>query len=199
MRHSILVVIVSVVAAGLLSLVLLRGVATAATAQPADAATADQVALADVARIAPGAGQARILRTEPDVEHGVAVYDVRVLAPNGTIMVVQVRQSDQAVLGAHPAEHQSPPTAGGTPAPATSSRYFPQTGYTVANGFRAYWEHFGGLATFGAPISEEFTQHGVTVQYFQRARLEYHPTNPPAWQVEGGLLGVQMLALTGGQ
>ncbi len=30
------------------------------------------------------------------------------------------------------------------------------------------------------------------MQYFQRQRLEYHPENSPAWQVEGGLLGNQL-------
>jgi hypothetical protein len=29
----------------------------------------------------------------------------------------------------------------------------------------------------------------VTVQYFERQRLEYHPDYSPGWQVVGGLLG----------
>ena len=49
-------------------------------------------------------------------------------------------------------------------------------------------------ALFGYPISDEFTDPatGLTVQYFERQRLEYHPANPPAWQVEGGLLGDEL-------
>ncbi|HET9015278.1 MAG TPA: hypothetical protein VFN57_06760 [Thermomicrobiaceae bacterium] len=77
--------------------------------------------------------------------------------------------------------------------------FYPQTGHRLCFGFRAYWQSHGGLAIFGYPISEEFTQNGVTVQYFQRQRLEYHPENPPAWRVEGGLLGVRVMAITGGQ
>jgi poly-gamma-glutamate synthesis protein (capsule biosynthesis protein) len=35
------------------------------------------------------------------------------------------------------------------------------------------------------------------VQYFERQRFEYHPQNSPDWQVEGGLLGAQVMTLTG--
>ena len=77
--------------------------------------------------------------------------------------------------------------------------YYPESGHFLCAGFREYWEDHGGLAIFGYPISEEFTQNGVTVQYFERQRLEYYPENPPAWQVEGGLLGTQVLAYGGAQ
>ena len=57
--------------------------------------------------------------------------------------------------------------------PPPSGRYFPQTGYIVANGFLAYWKHFGGVSTFGYPISQEYhscnnevPQWCGTVQYF---------------------------------
>jgi len=76
--------------------------------------------------------------------------------------------------------------------------FYAVTGHRLCFGFRDYWQGHGGLAVLGYPISEEFTQNGVTVQYFERQRLEYHPENPPAWQVEGGLLGVQVLAMRGG-
>ncbi|HUY99714.1 MAG TPA: serine hydrolase, partial [Thermomicrobiaceae bacterium] len=66
------------------------------------------------------------------------------------------------------------------PAPPADSRTFPETGFTVAGGFLRYWEQFGGLAAFGYPISEEFVANGVTVQYFERARFEWHPGAWPA-------------------
>jgi hypothetical protein len=53
--------------------------------------------------------------------------------------------------------------------------YFPQTGHRLSHGFRAYWQKHGGLRVFGYPISEEFTEGGFTVQYFERARFEWHP------------------------
>ena len=74
--------------------------------------------------------------------------------------------------------------------------YYPQTGHRLCFGFRAAWQSQGGLAIYGYPLSEEYRDAatGLTVQYFERQRLEWHPENPPAWQVEGGLLGVQALA-----
>ena len=49
------------------------------------------------------------------------------------------------------------------------------TGITMntTHGFYQYWEVEGGVAEFGYPISEEFEEDGQTVQYFERARLEY--------------------------
>ncbi|HLI50762.1 MAG TPA: kelch repeat-containing protein [Thermomicrobiaceae bacterium] len=68
--------------------------------------------------------------------------------------------------------------------------YFPQTGHYLSGGFRAFWQQFGGLAIFGYPISEEFQEGGVTVQYFERARFEWHPgSNPASYDVELGLVG----------
>ena len=58
---------------------------------------------------------------------------------------------------------------------------FAATGHSLAGGFRAFWQQHGGLATFGYPISEEFRERNpdtglvYTVQYFERARMEYHP------------------------
>jgi hypothetical protein len=58
-----------------------------------------------------------------------------------------------------------------------SRAFFPETGHSLAYGFKEYWEQHGGLYVFGYPISEEFQQGGYTVQYFERARFEYHPEN----------------------
>ncbi len=70
-----------------------------------------------------------------------------------------------------------------------NTTFFPQTGHTLAFGFRDYWQEHGGLRIFGYPISQEFTENDYTVQYFERARFEYHPNNPPQYQVLLGLLG----------
>lgn len=53
--------------------------------------------------------------------------------------------------------------------------YVPQTGHSLAEPFRSYWNNNGGLQLFGYPISEPMTQDGLTVQWFERARFEYHP------------------------
>jgi|GEM_PF-1153152 len=57
--------------------------------------------------------------------------------------------------------------------------YFPQTGHSIGGKFRTYWERHGGLPQQGYPISDEFTEQAsdgksYTVQYFERARFEYH-------------------------
>ena len=85
-------------------------------------AGADQAAVNYVDSHYPGPGAARVLKTEPDVERGVRVYDVRVLAPDATTYVVHVRQSNGTVLSANPAEHQAaaPPTTASPAPPATS-------------------------------------------------------------------------------
>ncbi|MBX6341055.1 MAG: hypothetical protein IRY97_01245 [Thermomicrobiaceae bacterium] len=76
-------------------------------------------------------------------------------------------------------------------------------------GFRSYWRAHGlefgdagysyreSLALFGYPISEEFQQNGVTVQYFERARFEWHPENPDPYKVLLGLLGTDAVRAKG--
>jgi hypothetical protein len=76
-------------------------------------------------------------------------------------------------------------------------RYFAETGHSLSNAFLGYWERHGGLAQFGYPISEEVSEvsqtdgREYTVQYFERARFEYHPENHGTdAEVLLGLLGV---------
>lgn len=70
--------------------------------------------------------------------------------------------------------------------PATAD-FFPQTGHNIAHGFRDYWHNNGGLTRFGYPLTEEFVENGVTVQYFERARMEYRDG-----QVGLGRLGAEL-------
>jgi hypothetical protein len=69
----------------------------------------------------------------------------------------------------------------GTCAPSAEQDCFDATGHSLAHGFRDFWHEYGGLARFGYPISEEFEERNPdtgeihTVQYFERARFEYHP------------------------
>ena len=53
--------------------------------------------------------------------------------------------------------------------------YHPQSGHTLGGAFDWFWRSHGSLAIFGYPISEEFVEDGVLVQYFERARFEYRP------------------------
>ncbi|MDW8059549.1 MAG: L,D-transpeptidase [Thermomicrobium sp.] len=61
------------------------------------------------------------------------------------------------------------------PLGSPACRYFPETEHNLCHGFRSFWERFGGVRVFGYPISEELAEDGLTVQNFERARLEWHP------------------------
>ncbi len=83
-------------------------------------------------------------------------------------------------------------------APLTGLAFFQETTHNLGGSFRAYWESHGGLAIFGYPISEEFSEVSATdgktytVQYFQRNRFEFHPENNEANRVLLGLLGSEL-------
>ena len=91
------------------------------------------------------------------------------------------------------------PLPAGTAAPPSADRvFFAPTGHYLAYGFKEYWETHGGLAMFGYPISEEFTENGYTVQYFERARFEYHPEfKGTPYEIELGRLGAAAAAVAG--
>ena len=84
-------------------------------------------------------------------------------------------------------------------------RFFIETGHNVCGLFQEYWESNGladpslegtqaSLQLFGLPLSEaqeEVNSSGdaVVVQWFERARFEYHPELPEEYAVSLGLLG----------
>ncbi|MCL5257113.1 MAG: hypothetical protein M1319_04875 [Chloroflexi bacterium] len=85
-----------------------------------------------------------------------------------------------------------------------SMRYFPETQHTLSNGFLRYWTQNNGEEIFGLPISEEMdfvnqsTGEHLVVQYFERARLEYHPgLKGTPFEVQLGLLGRELLQRKG--
>src|SRR4051812_27822965 len=61
------------------------------------------------------------------------------------------------------------------PASATTQgQYFPATGHTVSGPFLTFYNQHGGVEIFGYPITDQVTENGMPVQYFQRQRFEYH-------------------------
>ncbi|HVA25228.1 MAG TPA: hypothetical protein VMW62_12675 [Chloroflexota bacterium] len=88
------------------------------------------------------------------------------------------------------------------PADATH-QFFPQTNHTVSNAFLKFFASHGGIGVLGYPISEEMpdvlTDGAIhTVQYFQRARMEYHPELAgKSGEVSLGLLGDETLKKMG--
>ncbi|CAA9562431.1 MAG: hypothetical protein AVDCRST_MAG88-1610 [uncultured Thermomicrobiales bacterium] len=96
----------------------------------------------------------------------------------------------------HPADPPVPPPSG----PITQDGfYFTETGHYVPGRFFAFWNANGGLRQFGYPISEAFEERledgqVYRVQYFERARFEYHPENAPPFDVLLGQFGRRLLA-----
>ncbi len=85
-------------------------------------------------------------------------------------------------------------------------RWFAETNHAVCGEFATYWQGHGvdldrrsgwsyaeNLALLGYPVSGEMTEthegQSLTVQYFERGRLEFHPNNPAPYRVLSGLLG----------
>ncbi len=49
------------------------------------------------------------------------------------------------------------------------------TNHILSEPFLSFWKTRGGVELFGYPISEPMNQDGMYVQWFERARFEYHP------------------------
>lgn len=79
-------------------------------------------------------------------------------------------------------------------------RYFVETGHTIQNAFKAFWDANGGIAQFGYPLTEEFQERNPaddrvsTVQYFERARFEW---NPQTGAVVLGRIGTEQFTVNG--
>jgi len=82
--------------------------------------------------------------------------------------------------------------------PDSPMRCFPETGWCASGVFLRYWQAHGGLAINGYPLRPESAKvledgRAYIVQYFERARMEYHPENRPPYDVLLGLLGRRAL------
>jgi len=74
-----------------------------------------------------------------------------------------------------------------------TSHYFPLTGHNVSGEFWSFYGAFPeSMLVIGDPITEQFSDpsSGRVIQYFQRARFEYYPENPPGARVILSPLGV---------
>ena len=92
----------------------------------------------------------------------------------------------------HPADSPAQPLMGQT--------FVAATGHNLGGRFGAYWQNGGGVAQFGLPLSEILTEtledgKQYEVQYFERARFEYHPENAgTTYEVLLGQFGRRILA-----
>lgn len=109
---------------------------------------------------------------------------------------VQLGQLGRALRPADPPD--GPPRGPGV----QDGRYFPETGHWVGGRFFDYWYAQGGLAQFGYPLTAAFAErlddgNVYTVQYFERARFEYHPENPFPDDLLLGQFGRKVYAVCG--
>ncbi len=87
--------------------------------------------------------------------------------------------------------------AGALPTHAQQRTCFAQTGHCIGGRFAQYWQQNGGLPAFGYPLTDELTEQGRTVQYFERQRFERAPENAAPYDVLLGLLGEEVLQQQG--
>ena len=81
--------------------------------------------------------------------------------------------------------------AGVTPVPNNQyQRFYPGTGHALSYAFLTYYDANGGLDVFGYPITEFIIENGRIVQYFQRAKMEWHPEMSGDQRVQLGDLGL---------
>ena len=62
-------------------------------------------------------------------------------------------------------------------------QYFSETGFQVCYAFLDFFDKYGGIDQFGYPISDLELHDPFIVQYFQFARMEWHPEQPTGKQV----------------
>jgi len=61
--------------------------------------------------------------------------------------------------------------------------YFPETEHQTCYAFYKFFAKNGGINQLGYPISEIISYNGQLVQYFEKARLEWHPGYPSGKKV----------------
>jgi len=72
--------------------------------------------------------------------------------------------------------------------------YVQETGHSLSYSFLSYWKAYGDVRIFGYPLTEPANENGYLVQYFERARMEYHPEKAGlSYGIELGHLGKEYL------
>ena len=90
----------------------------------------------------------------------------------------------------------APPPSGPPPGYANwnppRTVYIPETGHSIDGVFLDSWRTWGGVTSWGLPLTAEFQEDGRIVQYYDYGRFEYHPEDPDGVVVHFGDLGRQM-------
>ncbi len=136
----------------------------------------------------------QVLSNSTDTAFGVSMADpAHGLLVGSRGLIMSYGYGAPVVPAASPAARVPDPAEAGV-------TYFAETGHTLRGAFKSYWERYGGLEQFGYPLTEEYnggvgSEGGMVVQYFERARMEYHPENVDTpYEVLLGLLGNEVAA-----
>jgi hypothetical protein len=133
---------------------------------------------------APQNGSARVVQY---FERNRMEYDPMAPNPASTVQIGRLGDDYLRRMGV---DWQSLPKQADAP---PDCNYYPQTGHRLCDPFKSYWEQHGGLPIYGLPLSDSFDEQGHLVQYFERARFEWHPDKAGTpYEVELGLLGTQL-------
>ena len=82
---------------------------------------------------------------------------------------------------------------------------FPTTGHSLSGPFKRFWEAHRGATLLGLPVSEPFDEvspadgNTYLTQYFEHAKLQYHPQAPPEDEIQPAALGSHAATLAGVQ
>ena len=76
--------------------------------------------------------------------------------------------------------------------------FFSDSGHWVIGAFLEYFQANGGLAVFGYPLTEHYYHNGVSIQYFQNVRMEWHIGDDGSYSVQLGHLGEELNYATPG-
>ncbi|TVR72521.1 MAG: hypothetical protein EA415_09745, partial [Sphaerobacteraceae bacterium] len=92
-----------------------------------------------------------------------------------------------------PTDPHDPPAV-----PSPDRLYIPETQHFVSGEFKSYWQANGGPQVLGYPLSDQFIEtdpdsgEEITVQYFERVKLEYHPDAAEDQRMRLALLGHEL-------
>jgi hypothetical protein len=81
--------------------------------------------------------------------------------------------------------------------PIPGCHFFGESGKSVCYNFLDFFTTNGGVAQFGYPVTNFQLEDGWIVQYFQRARFEWHPELPPGQKVKLTDLGTRYFQMIG--
>ncbi len=88
--------------------------------------------------------------------------------------------------------------------PQAGAIYFKETGHNLSGNFQRFWQQRDGLRVFGYPLTEQISEtvasrpvsspssQQLTVQWFERVRLEYHPELTATEPIVISLLGAEL-------